>query len=79
MKTAEWVVLLAQSLDAQGRSSSPITVVGTRDHLLRDFKARERGGPLYHNNHQLIIRRRIPVSEALDQPQLYEEESRNET
>lgn len=44
MSTARQIDLLAAALDEQGKPDVAIDVVGTRAHLLRDFKPRKRGG-----------------------------------
>ena len=53
--TAQQVKSLAWFLDRQAKQDRPITVLGTRKTLQKDFKPKERGGPLYVGSHELVI------------------------
>jgi hypothetical protein len=41
--TARQVRLLAECLDGQGKADVPITVIGSRAHLRKEFPAEKRG------------------------------------
>lgn len=55
MNTANYIHRLAKALDTQGKGGVPIRVMGTREYLRRFFKAKERGGPLFCGEHELIL------------------------
>jgi hypothetical protein len=59
-RTARQVRLLADTLDSQGKADQPITVIGTRAHLMRQFKPAKRGGVLLCGNHELRLIKRAP-------------------
>ncbi len=54
----EQVVSLASVLDSQHKPSAPIRVAASRATLMPVFKPRERGGPLYVGEHEIVLAKR---------------------
>lgn len=53
MTLARNVRLLAETLDQQGKTDVPITVVGTRRTLRPEFPPAKRGAPLKVGEHEI--------------------------
>jgi hypothetical protein len=60
MNSFRQVKLLAEFLDQNGKPDQPITVIGSRAHLRREFKPESRGGPLRVGRHELQVIARAP-------------------
>lgn len=58
VKTHEMIHETAWTLDFNGRKDVPIRVRGARGYLMRWFKPKERGGPLYCGEHEIILLQR---------------------
>jgi hypothetical protein len=63
MSTFRQVQKLAEFYDTKGQPEQPITVIGTRAHLRKEFKPAERGGALKAGTHELRIVPRTPKGE----------------
>lgn len=61
--TARQVRLLAECLDGQGKADVPITVIGSRAHLRKEFPAEKRGGALRCGTHELVLVQRETPAE----------------
>lgn len=63
MNSFRQIKLLADFLDQQGKVDQPISVIGTRAYLRKEFKAESRGGPLKIGTHELQVIARSPKVE----------------